>query len=160
MGSVFEKYAKGLEKTKKGVFSAFLQKIKGRPSLDRAFLEEVEDILLGADLGYETAEKVIRKAEQLFREGSSAEEAFHNSLLDTLSREERSLNLLEQKPAVFLFVGVNGVGKTTTVAKVARLLKEKGLKTLIAAGDTYRAARSERAFSLFSSANEFQEANA
>ena len=142
MGSVFEKYEKGLEKTKKGVFSGFLQKIKGRPALDSDFLEEIEENLLGADLRYKTAEKVIRKADQNYKEGSSAQEAFHRSLLDTLSREERALNLAEQKPAVFLFVGVNGVGKTTTVAKVARLMKERGLKTLIVAGDTYRAAGS------------------
>lgn len=142
MASVFEKYEKGLEKTKKGVLSGFLQKIKGGPALDTAFLEEIEDTLLGADLGYETTEKVIRKAEQYFKEGDPAREAFQRSLLEMLSREERVLNLSGEKPAVFLFVGVNGVGKTTTVAKVARLMKEKGLKVMVAAGDTYRAAGS------------------
>ncbi|MBN2726521.1 signal recognition particle-docking protein FtsY [Candidatus Mcinerneyibacteriota bacterium] len=142
MSSIFERYSRGLEKTKKGIFSAFLQKIKGRSLLDEAFLEEMEDILLGADLGVETAEKVIRAAQERVREGLSVEKAFHQSLLGSLSLKERELSLSRQKPAVLLFVGVNGVGKTTTVAKVASFLKEKGHKILIAAGDTYRAAGS------------------
>ena len=98
--------------------------------------------MLGADLGYETTEKVIRGAEQKVGEGASVEQAFHQVLLEALSGEERTLDLTRTKPAVFLFVGVNGVGKTTTVAKVARLMQDKGLKTIIAAGDTYRAAGS------------------
>lgn len=142
MSSIFERYSRGLEKTKKGIFSAFLQKIKGRSLLDEAFLEEMEDILLGADLGVETAEKVIRAAQERVRGGLSVEKAFHQSLLGSLSLKERELSLSRQKPAVLLFVGVNGVGKTTTVAKVASFLKEKGHKILIAAGDTYRAAGS------------------
>lgn len=142
MSSIFERYSRGLEKTKKGIFSSFLQKIKGRSLFDEAFLEEMEDILLGADLGVETTKKVICAAQERVREGLSVEEAFHQSLLGSLSLKERELCLSRQKPAVLLFVGVNGVGKTTTVAKVASLLKEKGLKVLIAAGDTYRAAGS------------------
>jgi len=142
MATIFEKYEKGLEKTRKGVFAAFIQKIKGPGLPDEIFFQEVEELLLEADLGFRTVAQVIETARQTLRSGQTPEEAFHHALLGLLSTDGRHLNLKGEGLPVLLFVGVNGVGKTTTVAKVALRLKEEGMRPLIVAGDTFRAAGS------------------
>ena len=120
------------------------QELFGRPALDEQFFEDLEGTLLSADVGAATSERTLRR---LRAEAASAHlrtptDALHylkQGFLQEMQRMDRRLRL-DGQPAVVLVVGVNGSGKTTTVAKLAHLLGQSGHRPLIAAADTYRAA--------------------
>lgn len=116
--------------------------------LDRAALDELEDTLIKADLGVSTAGKIVADiAKDRFEKDISAEEiriALADSVTPLLQPVERPLVLDGAKPQVILVVGVNGVGKTTTIGKIASKLHDEGRKVMLVAGDTFRAAAIEQ----------------
>ena len=135
-----------LSRSGQGLADLFL----GAKVIDDALLEELEAALLMADVGVATSEKIIRQlTEALDRrelaDVDAARAMLEDILIDILRVCEQPLVLDElPKPAVILMVGVNGVGKTTTIGKLCGLLKARGLSTVLAAGDTFRAAAVEQ----------------
>lgn len=117
---------------------------------DEAALDELESQLLQADVGVEATQKILDKLQQQLRAGRvedapALREALRNILTDLLAPVERPLEPdATAKPFVIMAVGVNGVGKTTTIAKLAQRFQSQGLKPLLAAGDTFRAAAIEQ----------------
>jgi fused signal recognition particle receptor len=116
--------------------------------LDRAALDELEETLIAADLGVTTAAKIVADiAKDRFEKDISAEEiraALAESVAPLLQPVEKPLLLEGARPQVILVVGVNGVGKTTTIGKIASKLHDDGKKVMLAAGDTFRAAAIEQ----------------
>ena len=130
-----------LKKITTNLFSTFTE-------ADEAFFEELEETLILADLGVETAtEAVERLREKVRREKLQDQEsvraALRQVLVDLLDVGTTELNV-STTPSVFLFIGVNGVGKTTSIGKVARLLKLGGKRVLLCAADTFRAAAADQ----------------
>ncbi len=121
-----------------GLFAAFSR-------VDEDFLEELEERLILADAGVETAETAV---EALRHEKGLKGEAVRQKLVDTLTAEMEKAGApamrLETKPSVILMVGVNGVGKTTTIGKLAKMYAAQGKKVLLCAADTFRAAAAEQ----------------
>ena len=137
----FEKLKAGLSKTKKALFGGLASLFKG--PLDEDTLEELEEILITADVGYETTEKIIDELRsRVKKERIKTSEDANTALREILSEmigEGVPLDL-ETTPSVILVIGVNGVGKTTSIAKIANVLKKEGKSVLLAAADTFRAA--------------------
>ena len=143
-----ESFFSRLRKTRENLASGFSALLKGR-IIDEDLYEELETSLLTADLGIETTTVVIEK----LREEAKLRELHDASLLrkrlqqvltDLLKPCEIPLDVTTHKPFVILMVGVNGAGKTTTIGKLARKYKDQGLKVMLAAGDTFRAAAVEQ----------------
>jgi fused signal recognition particle receptor len=144
----FDKIKEGLSKTKKnisvqlnGMFAAFT-------GANEEFFEELEETLILADLGVETVEKTISMLREVTRregyiKGADIEKALIDILAGLLEVGGSALKL-STKPAVILVIGVNGVGKTTTIGKLALKFKNEGKKVLLCAGDTFRAAAAEQ----------------
>ena len=144
----FDKIKAGLAKTKKnmaaqltGIFAAFT-------GANEDFFEELEEMLILADIGVETTTEAVEKLREVTkREGLRTGEAIKAALVDILTETidvgDRAL-AMGTKPSVILVIGVNGVGKTTTIGKLAMKLKEDGKKVLLCAGDTFRAAAAEQ----------------
>ena len=144
----FDKIKKGLEKTRKS-FSESLESIlnTGMPA-DEDFLEELEETLILADLGMETVLKVrdeIRDsvAKRDMVTTTDVSRGLKKLLKDTLNVGSPELNL-STRPSVILVIGVNGVGKTTTIGKIAKQLTDQGKKVTLVAGDTFRAAAADQ----------------
>lgn len=140
----------GLEKTKTGIFDKITKAIAGKSRVDEDFLDDLEQILIEADVGLETTVKIIDRLEQKVAADKYLNVAELNGMLkkviiDLLS-ENKTEDLedfstpLKQKPHILLVVGVNGTGKTTTIGKLANQYKALGKKVVVGAGDTFRAA--------------------
>ena len=135
-----------LSRTGEGLGSLFL----GTKVIDEALLEELETSLIMADVGIETTTKIIAElTKQLDRkslkDGAALKDALHEILLNKLAVSEGEINFDGcEKPFVMFVVGVNGVGKTTTIGKLASRLKSQGKSIMLAAGDTFRAAAVEQ----------------
>ena len=135
-----------LSRTGEGIGSLFL----GTKVIDEALLEELETSLIMADVGIETTTKIIAElTKQLDRkslkDGAALKDALHEILLNKLAVSEGEINFDGcEKPFVMFVVGVNGVGKTTTIGKLASRLKRQGKSVMLAAGDTFRAAAVEQ----------------
>ena len=135
-----------LSRTGEGLGSLFL----GTKVIDEALLEELETSLIMADVGIETTTKIIAElTKQLDRkslkDGVALKDALHEILLNKLAASEGEINFDGcEKPFVMFVVGVNGVGKTTTIGKLASRLKSQGKSVMLAAGDTFRAAAVEQ----------------
>jgi len=135
-----------LSRTGEGLGSLFL----GTKVIDEALLEELETSLIMADVGIETTTKIIAElTKQLDRkslkDGAALKDALHEILLKKLAVSEGEINFDGcEKPFVMFVVGVNGVGKTTTIGKLASRLKSQGKSIMLAAGDTFRAAAVEQ----------------
>ena len=143
----FDKIKQGLTKTRNAMAST-LGNVFSVSHIDDDFYDELEESLILADLGVDTAlkatdrlRKVIR--ERHLKEPEEAKEALKEILVEMLSVGEPQLNL-STKPAVILVIGVNGVGKTTTIGKLAAKLTAEGKKVLLVAGDTFRAAAADQ----------------
>lgn len=139
----WRRFAERLETGRKATV-ADLKELFGRPALDERFFEDLEEILLEADVGVRTTERTVRRlqdeaAAAHLRTPGDALQYLKQALLRQMASLERGLRL-EGQPAVVLVVGVNGSGKTTTVAKLAYRLQQAGRRPLIAAADTFRAA--------------------
>lgn len=143
-----------LEKTKQGFFSKISKAIAGKSTVDLAFLDELEEILISSDVGLPTTIKIIDRLE-----GRVSKDKYLNiNELNQILKDEIGNILAEnntkdlfdfipqtdKKPYVIMVVGVNGVGKTTTIGKLAYQLKKAGKEVLLGAGDTFRAAAVEQ----------------
>jgi fused signal recognition particle receptor len=148
-----ENLNKGLEKTKESVFKKLSRAVIGKSKVGDDFLDELEEILISSDVGVATTIKIIERLESRI-----AKEKFLNTdELNAVLKEEITHLLAEnetnnlnidfgagENPYVIMVVGVNGVGKTTTIGKLAWMFKNEGKKVLLGAGDTFRAAAVEQ----------------
>ncbi len=139
----------GLRRTRENLLGGLARLIAGKASLDPKTLEEIEDLLLGADLGIEATTKLVADfKERLQRHGGAcdAKALLREELVALLRPVEQPLEIVAtgERPFVMLVVGVNGSGKTTTIGKLAHLLKRRNLSVALAAGDTFRAAAVEQ----------------
>ncbi len=144
----FEKIKAGLTKTRDAMSSTLGSVFSGFSQLDDDFYDELEESLILADLGVDTAVKaadLLRKKvrEQHLKTPEEAKAALKEILVQMLSVGDAQLNLAT-KPSVVLVIGVNGVGKTTTIGKIASQLTKQGKKVLLVAGDTFRAAAADQ----------------
>ena len=145
-----ESLDQGLQKTSESIFSKLSKAVVGKSKVDEDVLDELEEVLISSDLGVETTVKIIQRIE----ERVARDKYLNASELDLILREEIALLLAEnntqdlldfelpadKKPYVILVVGVNGVGKTTTIGKLAYLFKNAGKSVVLGAADTFRAA--------------------
>ncbi|WP_213189838.1 signal recognition particle-docking protein FtsY [Cloacibacterium caeni] len=143
-----ESLDKGLEKSSQGFFDKISRAVIGKSKVDDEVLDELEEVLIASDVGVNTTVKIIERIEARVER----DKYVNTSELDKILREEISALLLEnphsqtknidetKKPYVIMVVGVNGVGKTTTIGKLANQFKSQGLKVVLGAGDTFRAA--------------------
>lgn len=139
----FEKLKQGLVKTKNALFGKVHDLFISMRKVDEDLLEELEEILITSDVGVETTEKIISKLRRRIQENRITEsEDAYNALKDVIAEmiDDGAPLDLSTKPAVILVIGVNGVGKTTSIAKIANYLKGQGKKVMLAAADTFRAA--------------------
>ena len=144
----FEKIKTGLTKTRDALGGTLGAIFSGAGEIDSDFYEELEESLILADLGVETSVKateLLRKAvkEQRLRTVDEAREALRGILVEMLQVGDTELDL-ENGPAVVLVLGVNGVGKTTTIGKIASQLVQQGKNVLLVAADTFRAAAADQ----------------
>lgn len=142
--SFFEKLRSGLSKTRSTVFSGLFGDAE---RVNEAFFEELEEGMILADMGMETAEMLLGRLRDVVKvEKITTRTAARDALIRLVAdavRPEKPL-VADQGPAVLLIVGVNGVGKTTSIGKIAHCYKEQGRKPMLAAGDTFRAAAAEQ----------------
>ena len=139
-----EKLDKGLEKTKENVFGKISRAVSGKSTIDELALDDIEEALITSDIGVETALKIIGKLE----ERVAKDKYINTSELNGFLKAEISLLMKEgydeipkvDGPYVIMVVGVNGVGKTTTIGKLAHQFKQQGKKVVLGAADTFRAA--------------------
>ena len=141
--SFFDKLKNGLSKTKNAIFGQVENIFRRFVKVDEELLEELEELLIMADTGYASAEEIIGRLRERIQnehisDGEEAKAALKEILIDMIGEGEPLR--LEPAPAVILVIGVNGVGKTTSIAKIAGLLKREGKKVLLCAADTFRAA--------------------
>ncbi len=143
----FDKLKSGLAKTKNAVFSQVDSILKSFVKVDEDLLEELEEALICSDMGMECAEKVIDELRDAVREGRLKEpeevKAALKDILRGMIGEGEPLKL-DTTPSVILVIGVNGVGKTTSIGKIAYNLRRQGKSVLVAAADTFRAAAIEQ----------------
>lgn len=143
----FDKIFSGLTKTRTNM-EELEELFQGYAPDDEDFYDELEELLVLSDVGAVNAQAVVKAMRKLtwerrFRKGFEAREGLIEILSKMLSVGEPGLKL-DTKPSVILMVGVNGVGKTTTIGKLAKQLSEQGKKVLLCAGDTFRAAAAEQ----------------
>jgi len=141
---------KGLEKTKSNFFSQITKAVAGKSTVDEEFLDDLEQILIASDVGLDTTIKIINRLE----ERVAKDKYINTSDLNTILKDEivrilsenntvdlEDFNLpSDERPHITLVVGVNGVGKTTTIGKIANQYKNNGYSVVLGAGDTFRAA--------------------
>ncbi|MCX6203435.1 MAG: signal recognition particle-docking protein FtsY [Bacteroidetes bacterium] len=158
LGKLFGKKEKetlneGLEKTKKGFLERISKAIIGKTSVDEEVLDQLEEELIGADVGVETTLALIEKLQQRVKKEKYLSTTELNGLLhqeivsllvDAPSQQLGFIPPADTKPYVILVVGVNGVGKTTTIGKLAHHYKEAGNTVILGAADTFRAAAADQ----------------
>lgn len=147
--SFFERLKQGLQKTKDGLVGRIDALVLGKKEIDADTLEELEEILITSDIGVKTTVELIRTLEQRLgrnelKDGEALRTALKEEILLRLNAHHSSLDISERRPFVLLVIGVNGVGKTTTIGKLAARYTAAGSKVLLAAADTFRAAASEQ----------------
>ncbi|MCP1183535.1 signal recognition particle-docking protein FtsY [Paenibacillus sp. FSL R5-0517] len=148
--SVTKQFKDGLEKTRKGLVEKVSDLVIRRKKIDEEFYEELEEILIGADVGVNTVMNLIEDLrvevkKRKIEDAAELQPVLSEKLTDLLRGEQN--NELKMNPdgiTVILFVGVNGVGKTTTIGKLAHRFKQQGKKVIMAAGDTFRAGAIEQ----------------
>ena len=144
----FEKLKNGLKKTKEVLMKPVNSLFSSYDKVDDEFFEELFDILVMSDVGVATSQEIINRLKERLKEkkiketGAAREELI--SIMTELVDSENGTIDLEKTPTVILVIGVNGVGKTTSIGKIATLLKSKGKKVVLAAADTFRAAAIEQ----------------
>ncbi len=143
-GGLFGRLKEGLTKTKKGITDRVDDLISSYTKIDEDLFEELEEILISADLGVNTTMEIIDQLRDRVRQNRATDPKVVKGLLKELLTEaleevaNPTLNL-ETTPSIIMVVGVNGVGKTTSIGKIAHKLKAEGKNVLLAAGDTFRA---------------------
>ena len=146
--NLFERLKQGLTKAKQGITDKIDDVLKSYTKVDEELLEELEEILITSDVGVNTTMDIIDKLRDKIKENKITEPSgvkaeLKNIIEEILTNENSTLNV-EKSPTIILMVGVNGVGKTTTIGKLANRYKQEGKKILLAAGDTFRAAAIEQ----------------
>lgn len=139
----FEKLKEGLTKTKNAIFKQVDNLFKSFVKVDEDMLDELEELLIMADVGAASSEEIISRLREKIKEDRITDPedcriALRDILVDMIGEGEPLK--LDTKPSVILVIGVNGVGKTTSIAKIAHRLKENGKHVMLAAADTFRAA--------------------
>lgn len=146
--SFFDKLKAGLGKTKSNINEKFNDVFSNFRKVDEELLEELEETLIMSDIGMETSLEIIDKLRQKIKkenikEVEAVKQALRIIIQEVLEVNDKALNL-NTKPSVILVIGVNGVGKTTSIGKIANNLKKQNKKVLLAAADTFRAAAVEQ----------------
>ncbi len=145
----FDRLKTGLKKTTDGLVGRIDRLVLGKKEIDADTLEDLEEILITSDIGVKTTVEIIRNLEQRLsrnelKDGAALRTALKEELLTRLLAHHAPLSTDGTAPFVILVVGVNGVGKTTTIGKLAAKYASEGKKVLLAAGDTFRAAAAEQ----------------
>jgi fused signal recognition particle receptor len=145
----FERLKSGLKKTSDGLIGRFDALLLWKKTIDADTLEELEEILITSDIGVKTTVELIRTMEQRLgrnelKDGAALRAALKDEILTRLTASHSLLDLSAPRPFVLLVIGVNGVGKTTTIGKLASRYSAEGKKVLLAAADTFRAAAAEQ----------------
>lgn len=146
--SIIDTLKQRLAKTRNNLFGRLSAVLQGKTGIDEALLEQIEEILITADIGVSTSHKILEKIRQRIKKEKTGDTQIIYSLLEeeieklVVASDAVSLDmrLFQQKPFVILIVGVNGTGKTTTIGKLAHRYAKAGHKVLLVAGDTFRAA--------------------
>ena len=143
----FDRLKQGLFKTKSAIVGKIDALVKKFVKVDEELFEELEELLISADIGVNTTEEILDELrdtvkDQRIKDPEEVKEELF-SILRRMIGEHEALNL-STKPSVILVIGVNGVGKTTSIGKIAADLKQKGKKVVVAAADTFRAAAAEQ----------------
>ncbi len=143
------RFFRALAKSRKSVFEKLTSLIAGRDSIDPAEIDDLHDALILSDIGFEMSESIMQAVTHSMKKsrisGQQVVDVLRDELLNALKKGESAFSLDHHPtPAVILMVGVNGVGKTTTCAKIAGFLKSQGHSVMLAACDTYRAAAIEQ----------------
>lgn len=148
MAGFFSRLKEGLTKTRNNIVSGIDAVFGGFSTIDEDFYEELEEILIMGDIGVNATEKILERLREQVKEKHIKEPAACKELLIESIREQMKVGEtaydFENEQSVVLVIGVNGVGKTTSVGKLAGILKDQGKNVLIAAADTYRAAAGEQ----------------
>ena len=144
----FEKLKQGMSKTKTSLDEKISNVFKSFKKVDEDFLDELEEILIMSDIGMDTSIKIMNNLRQRIKKEKIQDEeevkqALREEMIQILSKVDINLKL-NTKPSVILVIGVNGVGKTTSIGKIANRLAKDGKKVVIAAADTFRAAAVEQ----------------
>ncbi len=145
----FARLKEKLSRTKESIVGKIKKIIRLSGKVDEALLEQIEEILIQGDVGVETTTKIVEQLRQRedARKAENADQVtavLKDILRSIVEHDERQLKLGDARPYVILVVGVNGTGKTTTIAKLARRFRDQGLTTMLVAGDTFRAAAIEQ----------------
>ena len=149
----FEKLKKGLSKTRKKMVNGINELVTGRAVIDERTIDEIEEILITSDVGFDITTRIIDRARyfntlEKNRRDSTIIDSIKKELVKALEMgnetKTETNNIEKYKPYVILIVGVNGVGKTTTIGKLAHNYKKANLKVIVGAADTYRAAANEQ----------------
>ena len=146
---LFEKLKQGLSKTRDSLGKAVDGVLSTFTRIDDDLFDELEEVLLQADLGLDATEEILEQLkdevkQQRVSDPGQIRELLAGLLGRMLEQEEESPLRLESKPSVILVIGVNGVGKTTTIGKLAAYFGEQGKKVLLGAADTFRAAAADQ----------------
>lgn len=146
---MLNKWLNGLKKTHENILGRLNALVKFGPTISELFYENLEEILVTSDLGIKTSMELVEnvKEEVKKRKVSDSKEAvdiLRELIFDIVKMNNQELNINKDGLSIYLFIGVNGVGKTTTIAKVGNLLKKRGLNVMFAAGDTFRAGAIEQ----------------
>ncbi len=144
----FDTIKAGMAKTRNALSNTLGSVFSGFSEIDEDFYDELEECLILADLGVETATKATERLRKVVREHrykttEEAKNALKDILVDMLNVGDTQLRL-DTQPSVILVIGVNGVGKTTTIGKIAKQLVSQGKKVMLVAGDTFRAAAADQ----------------
>lgn len=147
--SLFERLKRGLSRTSESLVGKIDALLLGKKQIDADTLEELEEILITADLGVPATVELIRTLEQKLKrnelqDGEVLKKTLKEELIARLSHEKQYLDTTMASPFVILVIGVNGVGKTTTIGKLACRFLQEGKSVILAAGDTFRAAAAEQ----------------
>lgn len=149
--TIAKTFTDGLSKTRSAMVERIEQLVRRTRKIDEDFYEELEEILIAADVGVKTVMELTGRLRQEVKarkieDGAALQPLLAELLLGLLEKNpgETNLRLNDSGPTVYLFVGVNGVGKTTTIGKMAYRFRQEGKKVLLAAGDTFRAGAIEQ----------------
>ncbi|MCL6583337.1 MAG: signal recognition particle-docking protein FtsY [bacterium] len=145
----FQRLCQGLSKTHTTFMGGIERLLRGRAGVDEELFEELEEVLILADLGYQTAHEVVERLREAARrqkinEPGPLRSLLRSELLEIVKPFQSPLEISAHSPFIMMVLGVNGVGKTTTIGKLAARYSRQGKKVLLAAGDTFRAAAIEQ----------------
>ncbi|MEZ7974804.1 MAG: signal recognition particle-docking protein FtsY [SAR324 cluster bacterium] len=143
--SLIERLRKGVGKTRTHILNNLSEAVLGKKEIDEDLLDDLEEVLIGSDIGPETTRRILESiTEKVERKELTDPEVLQKEIRleieKIMSKTYPVLGTSERKPLILLFVGVNGVGKTTTIGKIAAQYRRQGKKVLMGAGDTFRAA--------------------